>query len=82
MLKTLKLNSTLKLFGEATNLERLQHNISTELNNLVRWPDLIKLQLNALKTKYMLFHMPQKVTPHLAFTIQDNVRKTHGTLYD
>ena len=67
------LNSTLKSFGDVTNLERLQHNISTELNNVVRWLDLNKLQLNVLKTKYMLFHMPQKVIPHLSFTIQDNV---------
>ena len=67
------LNSTLKLFGDVTNLESLQHNISTELNNVVRWLDLNKLRLNVLKTKYMLFHMPQKVIPHLSFTIQDNV---------
>ena len=51
----------------------LQHNISTELNNVVRWLDLNKWRLNVLKTKYMLFHMPQKVIPHLSFTIQDNV---------
>ena len=67
------LNSTLKSFGDVTNLESLQHNISTELNNVVRWRDLNKLRLNVLKTKYMLFHMPQKVIPHLSFTIQDNV---------
>ena len=67
------LNSTLKSFGDVTNLESLQHNISTELNNVVRWLDLNKLRLNVLKTKYMLFHMPQKVIPHLSFTIQDNV---------
>ena len=30
------LNSTLKSFGDVTNLESLQHNISTELNNVVR----------------------------------------------
>ena len=34
------LNSTLKSFGDVINLERLQHNISTELNNVVRWLDL------------------------------------------
>ena len=45
------LNSTLKSFGDVTNLERLQHNISTELNNVVRWLALNKLRLNVLKTK-------------------------------
>ena len=67
------LNSTLKSFGDVTNLERLQHNISTELSNVVRWLDLNKLRLNVLKTKYMLFHMAQKVITHPSFTIQDNV---------
>ena len=36
------LNSTLRSFGDVTNIERLQHNISTELNNVVRWLDLNK----------------------------------------
>ena len=67
------LNSTLKSFGDVTNLERLQHNISTELSNVVRWLDLNKLRLNVLKTKYMLFHMPKKVIPHISFIIQDHV---------
>ena len=67
------LNSTLKSFGDVTNIERLQHNVSTELNNVVTWLDLNNLRLNVLKTKYMLLHMPQKVIPHLSFTIQDNV---------
>ena len=67
------LNSTLQTFGDVTHIERLQHNISTALNNVVRWLDLNKLRLNVLKTKYVLFHMPQKVIPHLSFTIQDNV---------
>ena len=38
-----------------TNVERLQHNISTEVNNVVRWMDLNKLWLNVLKTKYIFF---------------------------
>ena len=37
------LNLTLQTFGDVTNLERLQHNISTALNNVVRWLDLNKL---------------------------------------
>ena len=39
----------------------------------MRWLDLNKLRLNALKTKYMLFHMPQKIILHLSFAKQDNV---------
>ena len=39
------LNSTLKSFGDVTNIERLQHNISAKLNNVVRWLDLNKLRL-------------------------------------
>ena len=56
------LNSTLKSFGDMTNLERLQHNISTEVNNVVRWLDLNKLRLNVLKTKYLLFHMRKRLS--------------------
>ena len=49
------LNSTLKLFGDVTNIERLQHDISTEMNKVMRWLDLNILRLNVLKTKYMFF---------------------------
>ena len=67
------LNSTLKSFGDVIDIERLQHDISTELKNVVRWLDLNKLRFNVLKTKYMLFHKPKKVIPHLSFTLQHNV---------
>ena len=55
------LSSTLRSFGDVTNIERLQHNISTELNNVVRWLDLNKLRFNVLKTKYMLIHMRKRI---------------------
>ena len=67
------LNSTLKSFGDVTNIERLQHNISTELNNVMGWLDLNKLRINVLENEIYVISLNAKVTPYLSFAIQDNV---------
>ena len=61
------LNSTLDNFG--TNPVDIQKSIIIELQNILKWLDVNKLCLNVSKSKFMLFHMPQKVVPSLSFSL-------------
>ena len=61
------LNSTLHNFG--TNPDDIEKSIMIELQNILKWLDVNKLCLNVSKSKFMLFHMPQKVIPCLSFSI-------------
>ena len=61
------LNSTLDTFG--TNQVDIEKSIIIELQNILKWLDVNKLCLNVSKSKFMLFHMPQKVIPCLSFSI-------------
>ena len=61
------LSSTLDNFG--TNPDDIEKSIIIELQNILKWLDVNKLCLNASKSKFMLFHMPQKVIPCLSFSI-------------
>ena len=61
------LNSTLDTFG--TNQADIEKSIIIELQNILKWLDVNKLCLNVSKSKFMLFHMPQKVIPCLSFSI-------------
>ena len=61
------LNSTLDTFG--TNQVDIEKSIIIELQNILKWLDVNKLCLNESKSKFMLFHMPQKVIPYLSFSI-------------
>ena len=61
------LNSTLDTFG--TNQVDIKKSIIIELQNILKWLDVNKLCLNVSKSKFMLFHMPQKVIPCLSFSI-------------
>ena len=65
------LNSTLDCFGQ-TVIE-IQEAIVAELHKVFKWLKLNRLSLNVVKSKFMLFHMPQKVVPELSFTINDMV---------
>ena len=59
------LNATVESFGEpAADIQPL---IRNELQKICKWLDLNKLHLNVPKSKFMLFHMPQKVIPQLQF---------------
>ena len=60
------LNSTLDNFG--TNPVDIQKSIIIELQNILKWLDVNKLCLNVSKSKFMLFHMTQKVVPCLSFS--------------
>ena len=46
----------------------IQLSISNELQKICKCLDLNKLHLNVAKSKFMLFHMPQKVIPQLHFS--------------
>ena len=61
------LNSTLDNF--VTNPDDIEKAIIVELQNILKWLDVNKLCLNVSKSKFMLFHMPQKVIPCLSFSI-------------
>ena len=61
------LNSTLDNFG--TNPVDIQKSIIIELQNILKWLDVNKLCLNVSKSKFMLFHMPQKGVPYLSFSL-------------
>ena len=61
------LNSTLDTFG--TNQVDIEKSIIIELPKILKWLDVNKLCLNVSKSKFMLFHMPQKVMPCLSFNI-------------
>ena len=61
------LNSTIDNFGQ--EIDTTQRNISKELQNLGKWLDSNRLRLNIAKSKFMLFHMPQKIVPKLQFKL-------------
>ena len=65
------LNSTLDCFGQ--NVIKIQEAIVAELTKKFKWLKLNRLSLNVAKSKFMLFHMAQKVVPELSFTINDMV---------
>ena len=53
------INSTIDSFGQ--EIDTIQRNISKELQNLCKWLDSNRLRFNIAKSKFMLFHMPQKL---------------------
>ena len=62
------LNVTVESFGET--LADIQLSISNDqLQKISKWLDLDKLHLNVAKSKFMLFHMPQKVSLQLHFSL-------------
>ena len=61
------LNCTLDNFG--TNPVDIEKSIIIELQNILKWLDVNKLCLNVSKSKYIFFHMPQKVIPCLSFSL-------------
>ena len=62
--------SNLKSFGN--NIQTREYLINAELSNVREWLDINKLSLNKSKSKYMIFHVPNKDIQYLTFKI-DNV---------
>ena len=58
-------NSTLDCHGTTT--DEIESSIVNELQKIFEWLDVNRLCLNAAKSKFMLFHMPQKIIPNLTF---------------
>ena len=56
------LNSTIDCFGKEIHV--IEQNISAELQRISKWLELNRLQLNTEKSKFVLFHMPQKSIPN------------------
>ena len=65
------LNFTVDNFGNTT--DEIQSSIISELQTICKWLDLNKLCLNVNKSKFMLFHMPQRVTPLLHFELNGSL---------
>ena len=62
--------SNLKYFGN--NVQTREYLINAELSNVREWLDINKLSLNKSKSKYMIFHVPNKNIQYLTLKI-DNV---------
>ena len=62
--------SNLKSFGN--NIQTREYLINAELSNVREWLDINKLSLNKSKSKYMIFHVPNKDIQYLTLKI-DNV---------
>ena len=65
------MNSTLESFGDTA--DEIQLSILNELQKVCKWLDLNQLCLNVAKSKFMLFHMPQKVILNLQFDLNGSV---------
>ena len=51
--------------------DEIQISKTTELEKIFKWLDFNKLCLNTAKSKYMLFHVPQKILPKLSFSFNE-----------
>ena len=58
-------NSTLDCHGRTT--DEIESSIVNELQKIFKWVDVNRLCPNVAKSKFMLFHMPIKIIPILAF---------------
>ena len=62
--------SSLAYFGN--DIETKEYLINAELSNVIEWLNINKLSLNKSKSKYMIFHVPNKDIQYLTLKI-DNV---------
>ena len=67
------LNSTLDYHGTTT--DEIKSSIINELQKIFKWLDVNRLCLNIAKSKFMLFYMPQKITPNLRKMLKLNFAK-------
>ena len=54
------LSSQIHCFGDANHNDNISMNLSSELNKIIEWLKINKLSLNIKKSKFMIFHTPQK----------------------
>ena len=67
------LTTTIELVIRDGNIRTLEVGINSELDKINEWLKLNKLSLNVSKTKYMIFHMHNKVIPQIEVKIEDTV---------
>ena len=60
----------LKYFGN--NIQTKEYLINAELSNVIEWLNINKLSLTKCKSKYVIFHVPNKDIQYLTLKI-DNV---------
>ena len=73
------LTSTPDCHGTTTT--EIKSSIINELQKIFKWLDVIRLCLNVAKSKFMLFYMPQKITPSLTFDFNGVYIKNVNELY-
>ncbi|MEE8341453.1 MAG: reverse transcriptase family protein, partial [Candidatus Neomarinimicrobiota bacterium] len=66
------LTSSLKTFNTDSNVSNISHKINSEVGKVSEWLCANKLSLNLEKTKFMVFHKPQKQVQNLDLRIMDN----------
>ena len=65
--------SNLKYFGNnILIIQTKEYLINAEISNVIKWLNINKLSLNKYKSKYMIFHVPNKDIQYLTLKI-DNV---------
>ena len=55
------------------NIETKESLINSELSNVIEWLNINKVSLNKLKSKYMIFHVPNKDTQYLTLKIDNAI---------
>ena len=71
--------STIESFTSSNT--NISENINSKLENFNKWLAAQKLCLNMLKTKYMMFHTPQKRIPKLHLSINNIDIETVDSFY-
>ena len=62
-------SSTLDCHGTTT--DEIESSIVNEPQKIFKWLDVNKPCLNVAKSKFMLFHMPQKIIPNFSFDFNE-----------
>ena len=64
---------------EIKNINEISNIISLELNKIIVWLELNRLSLNVSKSKFMIFHMPQKKFVAPSIKIYDTILERVNT---
>ena len=63
------------------NIDVLTQTINTELVHINEWLKVNKLSLNAAKSKYMMFYMPQRKFKNISIPV-DNTQIEHTSTFN
>lgn len=74
--------STVNSFSDNPENKNIQSSINEELSKVIEWLKINKLSLNKNKSKYMIFHMPNKRTTTFTPKIDDvNIEKVDEFIF-